>query len=173
MATACFCGLPESISFRIFELIVAREEPFLSGNLTSVTCLACGEQFFVKPYRASTARFCSRPCYDKIRKQVVTLTCAVCAKPFQRSPSKVLYERSVCSNACRGVLKRTEKPGSAKSYRRWLERRGLLMRCEKCGYDAHPEILVAHHRNRDRSVNDFDNLAILCPNCHALEHYGS
>jgi hypothetical protein len=31
IATACFCGLPALISVLMFELIVFRDEPFLSG----------------------------------------------------------------------------------------------------------------------------------------------
>jgi 5-methylcytosine-specific restriction endonuclease McrA len=45
------------------------------------------------------------------------------------------------------------------------------MVCNRCGFDAHPEILTVHHKDRDRSNNLTDNLEVLCPNCHALEHY--
>jgi predicted HNH restriction endonuclease len=29
---------------------------------------------------------------------------------------------------------------------------------------------VIHHKDRDRDNNAMENLAVLCPNCHAIEH---
>jgi hypothetical protein len=42
--------------------------------------------------------------------------------------------------------------------------------CERCGYSEEVGILVIHHKDRNRDNNDLGNLAVLCPNCHALEH---
>jgi len=43
-------------------------------------------------------------------------------------------------------------------------------KCERCGYDK-VEILQVHHKNRDCSNNELDNLKLLCPNCHFEEHF--
>ena len=43
-------------------------------------------------------------------------------------------------------------------------------KCERCDYNT-VEILQVHHKDRDRKNNSFDNLEIICPNCHSLEHY--
>jgi 5-methylcytosine-specific restriction endonuclease McrA len=56
------------------------------------------------------------------------------------------------------------------SVRVWFSRFNRMSECEHCGYDAVPEILVLHHRDRDRSNNALSNLEVLCPNCHSIEH---
>lgn len=43
-------------------------------------------------------------------------------------------------------------------------------KCERCGYDLY-EILHVHHIDRNRDNNVLNNLELLCPNCHAKEHY--
>jgi 5-methylcytosine-specific restriction endonuclease McrA len=47
----------------------------------------------------------------------------------------------------------------------------LPNKCAACDYDKIPWILEVHHKDRDRSNNDIENLEILCPNCHTEEHY--
>jgi 5-methylcytosine-specific restriction endonuclease McrA len=54
--------------------------------------------------------------------------------------------------------------------RKNMKRRGMLKLCNRCGYSAMPEILDVHHRDRDRTNNEPENLEVLCPNCHAIEH---
>jgi len=44
-------------------------------------------------------------------------------------------------------------------------------KCEKClltEWQNYPIILEVHHKNEDRTNNNFDNLQLLCCNCHAL-----
>ena len=67
----------------------------------------------------------------------------------------------------------TAKYAKIRSHARWLAaRHNLLKSCQKCGYSKHVE--VAHIKAiKDfadtatlAEVNSFDNLLILCPNCH-------
>ena len=51
---------------------------------------------------------------------------------------------------------------------RLMEIRG--MKCESCTYHKY-EILHIHHKDRNRENNDFDNLELLCPNCHYERHH--
>jgi 5-methylcytosine-specific restriction endonuclease McrA len=46
-----------------------------------------------------------------------------------------------------------------------------MIKCEKCG-EGNSEVLVVHHRDRNRKNNKPDNLAILCANCHMKMHKG-
>ena len=46
----------------------------------------------------------------------------------------------------------------------------VIETCENCGFNAVPEILGIHHKDKDRTNNDISNLAVLCPNCHSIEH---
>jgi 5-methylcytosine-specific restriction endonuclease McrA len=47
------------------------------------------------------------------------------------------------------------------------ERRGV---CERCGFDVY-EILQVHHKDRNKKNIRSENLELLCPNCHAKEHF--
>ena len=45
-------------------------------------------------------------------------------------------------------------------------------KCEICGlanWMGQPIPLELHHKDGNHYNNDFDNLAILCPNCHAQQ----
>ncbi len=86
--------------------------------------------------------------------------------------------KRTCSRACANTHRAgiTYKNGSPKDKvrtQRALKLRLLAERgkkCEQCGY-AKTEILQVHHKDRDRSNNALSNLALICPNCHAEEHY--
>jgi len=139
------------------------------------TCEICGTSFLAARCRASIAKYCSRGCYYKsmAKKGSVTLSCDVCNKEYYRPPSHSHYKKKTCSLVCRGIASRTEKPISKDfpSVRLWMKRRNMIKSCNRCNYEIHPEILVVHHIDRNRTNNDLNNLEVLCPNCHALEHY--
>lgn len=42
--------------------------------------------------------------------------------------------------------------------------------CQRCRYPKY-EILQIHHKDRNRSNNELENLELICPNCHYEEHY--
>lgn len=48
--------------------------------------------------------------------------------------------------------------------------RGLINQCNRCSYNETPKILGVHHKDHDRTNNLLENLEVLCPNCHSLEH---
>jgi hypothetical protein len=62
------------------------------------------------------------------------------------------------------------KPENAASKYRVTALSVKQKKCEKCGYDKYPEILVVHHKDRDRKNGAKENLELLCPNCHEEEH---
>jgi hypothetical protein len=43
--------------------------------------------------------------------------------------------------------------------------------CNRCHWKRYPEVLQAHHRNRDKTDDRPENLELLCPTCHEVEHY--
>jgi hypothetical protein len=151
--------------------------PLNAGHQKDVekTCTICESTFFAARCRADVAKYCSRSCYYKsmAKKGTVILKCDICSKEYRRPPSHSHYKTKTCSLVCRGLATRTEKPvsGDYPSVKSWMKRRNMLKSCIRCSYDEHPEILVIHHADRDRRNNDLSNLEILCPNCHALEHY--
>lgn len=63
------------------------------------------------------------------------------------------------------------KPENAASNYRATALSVKEQKCERCGYDKYPEILVVHHRDRNRKNGAKENLELLCPNCHEEEHF--
>ena len=43
--------------------------------------------------------------------------------------------------------------------------------CMKCGWREDVRLLCIHHIKGKRAGNDVENLSVLCPMCHAREHY--
>lgn len=145
-----------------------------SKKWISKTCAHCTARFKVPAYRDRTARYCSKICHGNAMRggPPLVAVCAICGKAHQRPPSHMNVPRPTCSMKCRGIASRTDRPPTRDipAVKKWLQRRGLIKACSKCRYEDHPEILVLHHKDRDRSNNMLDNLEVLCPNCHALEH---
>jgi hypothetical protein len=134
-----------------------------------LNCVICNKEFSVIPHRQKTAKYCSRKCYNKslIGRGSVKHECLHCHKEFWDSPSK---KRKYCSILCTGKSqKETFKPKFS-TVRKAMIARGLLVKCNRCGFDEFPQILGVHHKDRNRNNNEMDNLEVLCPNCHSMEH---
>lgn len=138
-------------------------------------CFICNKPFYRKPFYLRRSKsghaFCSMKCYGLfIRKEH---PCAVCGHPILAGLNKKTCSRA-CSNKQRTGIKyrqgrRKDKVVHTKQSKvRILELRGSC--CERCGF-TRTEILQVHHRDRNRANNDIDNLELICPNCHAMEHY--
>lgn len=121
---------------------------------------------------------------ETFNKGVKRKTCVVCGKPISRG--------NVCSRSCSKKKKDLEK------VERWLNgenfQRGATQvprfirdylfnihkcQCEKCGWGKVNPVtgkspLEVHHIDGDCTNNRYDNLELLCPNCHSLtENNGS
>ena len=115
--------------------------------------------------------FCSSICYSiSCRKEH---PCKVCGKPIMARLNKVTCSRS-CANINRAGIKYTgrrlkDNVVTLRALRnRLIESRGNV--CERCGYDK-SDVLQIHHKDRNRDNNNLKNLELICPNCHAEEHY--
>lgn len=147
--------------------------PHNKSDIVRKSCNLCGNLFQIKPYRENIAKYCCRACYyESMKSRSAIVACVICGKEHRRPISHMKY-RPTCSMECRGLANRNEFPvfkDYSTSTRLWMKRRNLIKSCNRCGYDDHPEILVVHHMDRDRTNNNPVNLEVLCPNCHALEH---
>ena len=65
--------------------------------------------------------------------------------------------------------KRVPRRSSVRSLHHRL--REVAKRCETCGYDKLLAVLQVHHRDHNHHNNAPENLAVLCPTCHAEHHY--
>jgi hypothetical protein len=137
----------------------------------SLVCIVCAKPFKVIYHRKNKAKYCSRQCYYQGQKGTGSIekVCQICGTTYRTSPSKT-HGKRFCSAECRGISQRKREhawPTSAR--RRVMKDRPHA--CELCGYSDHPEILVVHHVN-GRINHRMDNLQLLCPNCHAIVHFG-
>ncbi len=133
------------------------------------TCATCGVTFSHTASRANQAKYCSVICYNKgqLGRGLITYTCKHCGKEFRDAAS---HKRQFCSKACVGKeTKKTWKPKYT-TVRKAMLSRGLLTKCNRCGYSRVPQILGVHHIDRNRNNNDPKNLEVLCANCHSEEH---
>jgi hypothetical protein len=140
----------------------------------NTACLICNCAIYKRPaeIRKNFGRvFCSKACYGKACGKETP--CLVCGKLILARENKKTCSMS-CSNKNRlGVKCKGGRPKDKVSTQRILKKRVIDKRgnqCERCDYDRH-KILVIHHINRTRKDNSFKNLELLCPNCHAIEHY--
>ena len=98
----------------------------------------------------------------------------MCGGMILASANKKTCSR-ICANKNRAGMKyKLSLPRKDKV----IYQRGLKMRligergaiCERCGYSKY-EILQVHHKDRSRKNNILENPELICPNCHAEEHY--
>jgi len=140
----------------------------------NTTCGMCNKAIYKRPSQIKLndgKAFCSTECYGiSCRREK---PCIICGKMILASFHKKTCSRS-CSNKNRAGIKYGQNRPNDKARSqevlklRLLELRGL--KCERCGYSKY-EILHVHHKDRNRSNNDFSNLELICPNCHFEEHY--
>jgi hypothetical protein len=138
-----------------------------------INCIVCKNEFLIPKYRLKTAKYCSMNCRNqglcKFGIPNINISCGFCSKIFKDSPSR---RRIFCSKKCSNIyrMSQLDEPKYPNSFRSFWERRGIIIKCEKCGYDKCKEILGIHHIDHNRNNNKRTNLIVLCPNCHSLEH---
>jgi hypothetical protein len=142
-------------------------------------CLECGDSFYIPKHKP--AKYCSIKCSAKRRQTVFNLICAFCNKEY--IVHKLGISKSglrFCSRSCKDKGQRIEKYGKilrpnclkdGKSSYREVAFRHYPHNCNRCGYNDVTGILKVHHRDRNRNHNDVENLELLCPICHDLDHY--
>ena len=137
-------------------------------------CVVCAKGIYRRPIelkRSKGSAFCSMICYGiSCRKEV---PCIICEKPILSSLHKKTCSRACANKNRKGIKYKIGRPkDKVKSQQalklRLLKERGKM--CERCHYNKF-EILQIHHKNRNRKDNELKNLELICPNCHAEEHY--
>lgn len=142
--------------------------------MPTILCSRCDKPTYKRPRDIAASKsgklYCSLSCCGLDNRNVKRF-CAVCDKPL------VSWARRVtCSPKCEGVRRRDTRYVRSGNKTAATRRQGLISKrgsqCERCGYSDVPEILVSHHviRRADGGSDDWDNLELLCPNCHSLHH---
>lgn len=143
-----------------------------------IECETCGRVFYVRPSRIKQAqahgvriRFCSSGCYIKTGdknpmwgKKHTTET----KQKFTDNPNRPRFQ----SGPDNPNVARYAFGFKGTTIQWWQDHlRNTIGHCQACGYEAEPHILQVHHIDRNRRHNTNENLLLLCPNCHQLEHY--
>lgn len=155
----------------------------------SHSCQWCQSEFFPsqRELNRGNGKFCSRSCgirhtHECNRKTRLPNTlCAYCTTPFWASQRRQNLSKSgllFCGRSCKNLAQRLEgipemhpeHYGSGVSYRK-IGLRNCGQICSGCGFSSVPEILQVHHRDKNRKNYSLENLVVLCPNCHAIEHF--
>lgn len=145
-----------------------------------LTCQACSRSFETFPYRAVTARYCSKACWSV---RAGERTCRKCGTTFRPVSGGVqVYCSKSCANQRTGKLSPQWKGGVTQSneraqlgdaLRQWrlaVFRRDNY-RCRKCGatadLHAHHVLSFADHPSLRLAV---DNGLTVCIDCHGAIH---
>jgi hypothetical protein len=152
-------------------------------TLYEQTC-PCGSVFYVPKHvlcNPNRGKYCSTICANKASQKQDVYSCRWCNQEFTRAPSKLSRSKSgqlFCSRKCKDEaqsLKGVKEIhpahyGTGSDYRK-IAFDHYSDVCTICGYNRYPEVLVVHHKDRDRSNNEVSNLEILCPTCHEEHHF--
>ena len=155
-----------------------------------VKCSHCGKRFLRSNIRLRRIKkigvkrqYCSRECVSEDSKKRIKVSCVVCGKEKEITPS--VYKKSksglfFCGKECKDFGQKIENChkdmmpshfNNGYSTYRAKAFRSYSQKCEICGYDKYKKILEVHHIDGDRLNNNIDNLIILCSNCHKTITY--
>lgn len=161
-------------------------------NSISKESLYCGVKFeaLLTELKRGNAKFCKLKCFHDYRKSLpkrpkkANVKCAFCGISFWKRPCAIKTSKNKIFFCCREHKDKAQRIeyGLIEIHPPHYNNNNVTYRkkafrnydkcCARCGYNEHTFILEVHHVNKDRSDNDLENLEILCPNCHALEHRG-
>lgn len=147
--------------------------------MPNLSCRICQGQFYVRPYRSNTAKFCSRRCLGKAKLNEITrlaairgkpapnsaglsVPCKTCGRTFSIPPSRI-GSKKFCSQFCYATAQKTPLPRHryvriSVNGKRVLEHRHVMEMA--LGRTLEPWEQV-DHINRDRHDNRPENLRVL------------
>lgn len=147
----------------------------------SKTCEECGYQFFANDKRK---RFCKRSCsaaYNNRKRGGIPLKdCkGVCGRKIQKRGNQ-----EYCSTQCRrnrlmSLWFEGEWVPTTQEFPAWLREILIIGGCSLCKWsEVNPftgkSTCQIDHKNGNASDHSFNNIQVLCPNCHSLTHnYGA
>ena len=137
-------------------------------------CERCGKDF--KRYAGHVnQKYCSLEC---CRVPLTERLCKGCGKPFMPTMSSANRQsrQLFCDKHCWLRTYAKSKRIQSGNLGNWREAKAILLKetnghCARCGWSEVPEVLEIHHIDRNRHNNRRGNLKLLCPNCHAMDHF--
>lgn len=159
-------------------LAAAKQTRIDEYNLNPKHCKHCGA---VLSYQDNVLKkvFCNHHCsatYNNLKKaQKVKWECLSCGKEHNSLPHKVgSYCGISCFNEAR-MEKTFTKLLSGELNDRGMMRSAIIRKygsvCADCGlfeWRGEELPLELHHKDGDAGNNEYSNISLLCPNCHAI-----
>lgn len=161
----------------------------LYGKLRTVykkNCLFCSTEFWTRKDWFEKQKFCSPYCVrkQKSKENSFITECAECGSEIVRRNSRKKATKHglyFCNRLCKekaqsiGGLKELHPShygtgNGIRGYRK-LAFSSFPNKCKECGYKKFLEVLIVHHKDRNRENNVIENLEILCPTCHMEKHF--
>lgn len=138
---------------------------------TNTQCAVCKKEIYRRPYQLNGNVFCSHRCNGNFRKKVERK----CSCGVVLSGNKARCSRSCANKNRAGIRYRINQPRNKAERIKRLKIQLVEIRgpkCERCPY-ALVEILQVHHiiQRKDGGSDELENLELICPNCHAEEHF--
>ena len=136
-------------------------------------CYVCQKDIYRRPSQIQSSKvFCSKKCCGVDQRD--TKTCPVCSKPF--TGPKKSCSRSCANKNRAGIVYNGKNEKNKYTKGKFLKEKLASINngvCEKCGNENY-NILQVHHKIErcNGGTDELENLILLCPNCHMVEHYG-
>jgi endogenous inhibitor of DNA gyrase (YacG/DUF329 family) len=130
----------------------------------------------------SSKQFCcsSRCMGERKKHNRIKIMCLYCGKDIYEL-KKRSGSRKYCSTKCKiSALaeNRRQRYKDKRVFGKWTDYKELKKylinkhkSCQKCGWRDEIGVLEGHHIDENRKNNKEENLLLLCPNCHSIEHY--
>ena len=139
-------------------------------------CNVCNKEIYRRPQQIISGNtYCSRECYGKANQK--RIKCAICNNTFKSGLNKKTCSRA-CANKQKEGLRYKQLGRPIKDKVKELEslRNRLITlhgyKCCKCEYNKLPILHVHHKIEKSKGgTDDINNLELVCPNCHAEEHF--
>lgn len=135
-------------------------------------CLNCNISFTTpeSEIKRGFGKFCSISCSTKFARKNIpkpkpNVKCALCNKLFYKKKSALKNSKSGLYFCCKKHKDQAQKIGGIKEvipshygsisteYRKTAFA-NLSHKCSKCGYNKYPDVLIAHHKDRNRKITE-------------------
>lgn len=139
-----------------------------------ITCSTCKREFYVFPARLKLGmvKYCSSKCFKRDGDKNPMWN----HKQKKSSIDKMMNHPNRYSfkdDNSNPNIRYSSNNYTGNTYSWWQKHRNRrTIICERCGFKE-TGILQVHHKDRNRKNNKKENIEIICPNCHTLEHFNN
>ena len=145
------------------------------------SCKECGVEIWRRPSELGTNVFCSTSCSAKYnnRSRIISSICLNCQTSFHpyRGSKKMKFCASKCYREYNNKINIEKMKSGNHSFGKTSIRKYIIQihgnKCMSCGWNSiNPKSkkcpIQIDHIDGNSDNNNFNNLRLLCPNCHSL-----